>query len=59
VFERNGVTAEDTVVTGSSREELIEGIEREESVLDVSVIRAIPAENTVGSIGELVDAGAP
>jgi len=59
VFERNGVTAEDTVVTGSSREELIEGIEREESVLDVSVIRAIPAENTVGSIGELVDACAP
>ena len=59
VFERNGVTAEETVVTGSSREELIEGIEREESVLDVSVIRAIPAENTVESLGELVEACAP
>lgn len=59
VFERNGVSAADTVVTGSSREELLTGIEREESVLDVSVIRAIPAENTVESLGELVEACAP
>lgn len=59
VFERNGVTAEETVVAGSSREELIEGIEREESVLDVSVIRAIAAENTVEALGELVEACAP
>lgn len=59
VFERNGVTAAETVVTGSSRSELLEGIEREESVLDLSVIRAIPAENTVESLGELVDACAP
>ncbi|HEX6147934.1 MAG TPA: hypothetical protein VF083_14245, partial [Acidimicrobiia bacterium] len=59
VFERNGVTAADTVVTGPSREELLEGIEREESVLDVSVIRAIAAENTVEALGELVDACAP
>jgi len=35
------------------------GIEREESVLDLSVIRAIPAENTVESIAELVEACAP
>ncbi|HXV71630.1 MAG TPA: LLM class flavin-dependent oxidoreductase [Acidimicrobiia bacterium] len=59
VFERNGVTAADTVVTGTSREELIEGIEREESVLDVSVIRAIAAANTVEALGELVDSCAP
>ena len=59
VFERNGVSAEDTVVTASSRAELLDGIEREESVLDVSVIRAIPAENTVESLGELVEACAP
>lgn len=59
VFERNGVSAADTVVTGSSREELVDGIEREESVLDMSVIRAIPAENTVESLGELVEACAP
>lgn len=59
VFERNGVTAADTVVTGSSRDELVPGIEREESVLDVSVIRAIAADNTVESLAELVDACAP
>jgi len=59
VFERNGVAAGDTVVTGRSREELLAGIEREESVLDLSVIRAIPAENTVESIAELVEACAP
>lgn len=59
VFARNGVTAADTVVTGSSRQEMLEGIEREESVLDVGVIRAIPAENTVESLAELVEACAP
>jgi len=59
VFERNGLTAADTVVTGSSREELLPGIEREESVLEVSVIRAIPPENTVEALGDLVDACAP
>jgi hypothetical protein len=59
VFERNGVTAAETVVTGANREELLAGIEREESVLDLSVIRAIPAENTVESIAELVEACAP
>lgn len=59
VFLRNGVTAAETVVTGSNRAELLVGIEREESVLDTSVIRAIPAENTAESIGELVDACAP
>jgi hypothetical protein len=59
VFERNGVTAGDTVVTGANRDELLAGIEREESVLDLSVIRAIPAEDTVESIAELVEACAP
>lgn len=59
VFVRHGVGATDTVVTGGSRDELIPGIEREESVLDMSVIRAIPAENTIRSLGELVLACAP
>lgn len=59
VFERNGVNAGDTVVTGTGREELLAGIEREEAVLDLSVIRAIPAENTVASLAELVEACAP
>lgn len=59
VFERHGLSAADTVVTGSNREELLVGIEREEAVLDSSVIRAIPAEDTVDSIVELVEACAP
>lgn len=59
VFDRNGVAAGDTVVTGTDREELLAGIEREESVLDLSVIRAIPAANTVESLAELVEACRP
>jgi hypothetical protein len=35
------------------------GIEAEEKVLDISVIRAIPSENTVESLSELVTACAP
>ena len=59
VFERNGMNAADTVVTGSSRDELLPAIKREASVLDHPVIRAIPAQDTVESIAELVDACAP
>lgn len=59
VFERNGLTAADTVVTGSNRAELLVGIQREESVLDFPVIRAIPSDNTIESLGELVGACAP
>jgi len=59
VFERHGVTATDVVVTGRNRAELLEGILAEEEVLDLSVIRAIPAENTTESLGELVRACAP
>ncbi|HEX6300985.1 MAG TPA: LLM class flavin-dependent oxidoreductase [Acidimicrobiia bacterium] len=59
VFARHGLTAADTVVTGTDRAELLAGIEAEESVLDMSVIRAIPAENTVASLAELVTACAP
>lgn len=59
VFERHGVTATDVVVTGRNRAELLEGIQAEEEVLDLSVIRAIPAENTTESLGELVLACAP
>lgn len=58
VFERNGLTAADTVVTGRNRAELLEGIQVEEAVLDLSVIRAI-AENTTESLSELVRACAP
>lgn len=59
VFARNALTAADTVVTGTDRSELLEGIQREEAVLDIPVIRAIPADNTVESLSELVLACAP
>lgn len=59
VFARNDIAAADTVVTGTNRAELLDGIQIEESVLDVPVIRAIPAESTVGALSELVLACAP
>jgi hypothetical protein len=59
VFARHDLTAAETVVTGHTGEELREGIAREEAVLDYSVIRAIPEENTVEAIGALVEACAP
>ena len=59
VFARNGITAADTVVTGETPEELAAGITREESVLDLGVIRAIPDENSVSSLMALVEACAP
>ena len=59
VFARHGMTANDTVIAGNSREELLPRIEQEEQALDVSIIRAIPAENSVESLSELVVACAP
>ena len=59
MFARNGVSAADTVVAGASRAELLPGIERESAVLDVPVIRAIPAADTVEGLSELVIACAP
>lgn len=59
VFARNGLTAADTVVTGRSRGELLEGILFEEAVVDVPVIRAVPADNTVESLTDLVLACGP
>ncbi len=59
VFERNEITADQVVVTGSTREELIPGILEEEAVLDIPVIRAIPAEDTLESLAELARACAP
>jgi alkanesulfonate monooxygenase SsuD/methylene tetrahydromethanopterin reductase-like flavin-dependent oxidoreductase (luciferase family) len=59
VFDRHGVTARETVVTGANRHELEAGIQREEAVLDMPVIRAIPSEDTVEALGELVAACAP
>lgn len=59
MFARNGITAADTIVTGTSRAELLPSIENEESVIDIPVIRAVPATDTVGAISDLVTACAP
>lgn len=59
VFARHDLSAAETVVTGYTSEDLQAGIAREEAVIDVSVIRAIPEENSVEAIGALVEACAP
>lgn len=59
VFSRNGITAADTVVTGRSRAELLQGIEAEEAVVDHPVIRAITPEANVEAFSELLTACAP
>ena len=59
VFDRNGITAADTVVTGRSRAELLTGIETEEAVVDHPVIRAITAAASVEAFSELLAACAP
>ena len=59
MFARNRLTAADTILTGTSRAKLLPAIENEESVLDISVIRAIPETDTVTAISDLVTACAP
>lgn len=59
LFRRHGLTAWDTIVTGAERDDLLPGIEREEEVLDVSVIRAIVAETTVDHFDALLHACRP
>lgn len=59
LFQRHGLTARDTVATGSDRDDLLPQIEEEESVLDVSVIRAIVGEPDVASFNELIEACRP
>jgi alkanesulfonate monooxygenase SsuD/methylene tetrahydromethanopterin reductase-like flavin-dependent oxidoreductase (luciferase family) len=59
IFARDGVTAEDTVIQGAARDDLLPGIEREEAVVDIPVIRAIPADDSFQSIKDLVEACAP
>ena len=59
VFARNDITAAESVVTGRDRDDLIERIEREEVVIDLPIIRAITAEDTVDSLSELAEATRP
>ncbi len=59
IFARNGMTAADTIVTGADREELAPGIAREEAPVDIPVIRAIPADGSIGAVMRLLEACAP
>lgn len=59
VFARNDITAAESVVTGENRDELLGQIEREETVIDLPVIRAITADDSVESLIELAEACAP
>lgn len=59
VFARNGITAAESVVTGRDRDDLIERIEHEEIVIDLPIIRAITADQTLDSLSELAEATRP
>ena len=59
LFRAHGKRAHDTVVTGASADELRPGIEREESVLDIAIIRAITADESAESLLELLEACKP
>ena len=59
VFARAGGSAADIVVTGTDSGELRSGIEREESVLDLPIIRVITPDGSVSSITALLEACAP
>lgn len=59
LFRRHGLTARDTVITGATRGDFLPGIDHEEGVLDVSVIRAITGEPTVEAHAELIEATRP
>lgn len=59
VFERNELSARDTVVTGGNRAELIPRIAYEEVVIDLPIVRAITADDTLESLTELAEACRP
>lgn len=59
VFSRNRMTADEMVVTGTDRDELIERIEYEEVVIDMPIIRAITADDTIQALTELAEATRP
>lgn len=59
VFARNRLSAEDTVITGSDREDLLPKIEHEEVVIDLPIIRAITPDDSLTSLTELATACRP
>jgi alkanesulfonate monooxygenase SsuD/methylene tetrahydromethanopterin reductase-like flavin-dependent oxidoreductase (luciferase family) len=59
LFRSHGKRAHDTVMTGRDAGELRSGIEREESVLDIAIIRSITEDESSKSILELLEACRP
>ncbi len=59
VFARNDMTATESVVTGTDRAELVEKIEHEEVVVDLPIIRAITASDSLEDLVELAEAARP
>jgi alkanesulfonate monooxygenase SsuD/methylene tetrahydromethanopterin reductase-like flavin-dependent oxidoreductase (luciferase family) len=59
LFRAHGKRAHDTVVTGRNRDELRPGIEREASVLDIAIVRAITSDDSADSLLELLEACRP
>lgn len=58
-FERMGVAARDTAVSGPDASSLQRGIAEHEAVLDETVVRAITADDSLDSLLELLRACAP
>jgi hypothetical protein len=58
-FERMGVSARNTCISGTNAATLQAGIAAHESVLDETVVRAITADDSAASILELLHACAP
>lgn len=59
VFARNGITAAESVVTGADRDDLIEKVEHEEVVIDLPIVRAITADDSLPALVELAKATRP
>lgn len=59
VFARNRMTAQDTVITGSYRADLLPKIEHEEVVIDLPIIRAITSDDSLAALTELAIACRP
>lgn len=59
VFARNRMTAQETVITGSDRDELLPKIEHEEVVIDLPIIRAITPDDSLAALTELAIACRP
>jgi len=58
-FKRMGVSALETAVTGSTPEDIQEGLHRWDGVVDEVVVRGITADDTVEDVLQLVQAARP